>query len=407
MRTILAILAALAIATAAHAETEALVTDTNNNVISQRTGTLALTNSLLLNGLSFRANDIEADASLRISELEGNNPSVAVVDDSGYFTSAAIFTNIAPLRDSLGLGVGDAPKFLELQLGERLGGFDKMYFLSVEGPTLEWYYELLDSGTNAYSGRIDFVDGGRIVVDGSIMFASNSQAAATRTNLGLGTTNAPTFADLTLTTLTNATGPNLVLADTNGTLTTGSVPSGAAPLGAVQTADGAGGSSFVASRADSRSATSSVTRSSWTTNFFNQAGNYDSGLGQWTLDANSTYKVEYALQFTIGATNSGFAQGFLLSGALHTNGVTTQRLGTSISGLGSALFIVIYTAGETAIPLDGMGAATGYRYSVGSFIFRTPTNSITLAYHWCPTQNVTNTLTREAGSTISVTKIAP
>jgi hypothetical protein len=166
MRTILAILAALAIAATAHAETEALVTDTNNNVISGRTGALVFSNPI-------------GSGQLQIS----NNTLVGV--------------------DEPTTGITVDSEFLELNATASINANSPIAFGGFE--------------------------------------------ATTRTNLGLGATNTPTFANLTLTTLTNATGPNLVLADTNGQLSTGSVPSGAAPLGAVQTADGAGGSSFVAS----------------------------------------------------------------------------------------------------------------------------------------------------------------
>jgi hypothetical protein len=67
----------------------------------------------------------------------------------------------------------------------------------------------------------------------------------TNGNIVTGRTNELTFTNnLRFTPLTNATGPNLVRASTNGTLTTGSVPSGAATVGSVLQSDGSGGSTF-------------------------------------------------------------------------------------------------------------------------------------------------------------------
>jgi hypothetical protein len=170
MRTILAILAALAIASTARAETEALVTDTNNNVISGRSGALVLTNEISPPSISFPSRTIDDEG---------------VSEGNGYIINFSSFW----------IGAEDIPA---LSWGE----------------DFVFMHHAVDFGTNA---------------------------AATRTNLGLGGTNTPAFAGLTLTTLTNATGPNLVLADTNGQLTTGSVPSGGAPEGAVLTVVGGTG----------------------------------------------------------------------------------------------------------------------------------------------------------------------
>lgn len=60
-------------------------------------------------------------------------------------------------------------------------------------------------------------------------------------------TNAILFTNIfRINALTNVTGPNVVLSTTNGQLTNGSVPSGAASSNSILRADGAGGSAFVA-----------------------------------------------------------------------------------------------------------------------------------------------------------------
>jgi len=219
-------------------------------------------------------------------------------------------------------------------------------------------------------------------------------------------TNPLTFTnDLQLATLTNATGPNLVVADANGTLSTGSVPSGAAAVGSTLTADGAGGSSFVASRTVSRELTNSETKVNWTNLTVTAATNYVAGLGQFTLDANSTYRVETLILVSSPNSFTNHANALVLSSPLGTN-AGVQNLGWTIS---TAIFQTVQAQqSATSINLGVMGTATGFRQMPSHLLIRnTTTNSITLSYHWTTLNDSTNSLTLEAGSTISVTKIAP
>jgi hypothetical protein len=144
-----------------------LVTDTNNNVISGRSGALEFTNEIQIGGGAF-------------------------LNGSGIF-----------YVDANGTGVN----------------FEESRMIGAYGSAL-----------------FDWSVPNNLTLNVPLSWDNTSNAATTRTNLNLGGTNTPTFAGLTLTTLTNATGPQVVLADTNGTVTTGSVPSGAAPDGAVLTA---------------------------------------------------------------------------------------------------------------------------------------------------------------------------
>jgi len=199
--------------------------------------------------------------------------------------------------------------------------------------------------------------------------------AATRTNLGLGT-----------------------LATNN------SVPSGAAATNALLTADGAGGSAFVASRTDTRFTTNDQAKASWGFNAGSQATNNDAQMGSWALDANSMYRIEFAVAW-VATTNSGFN---------HALGFTTNLSEFNIrGGLGLAanttITAIAAATNVTTIALPaGAAAATGGRFAVAGFVYLlTSSNANTMTYRWYPLSNNADATTLIRSSMVSVTKMAP
>jgi hypothetical protein len=219
-------------------------------------------------------------------------------------------------------------------------------------------------------------------------------------------TNPLTFTnDIRIGQLTNATGPNLVVASTNGTLSTGSVPSGGAPEGAVLTVVG-GQYAGVASRTVTQALTNDQTKTSWTTNSINQAGNTESSpLSSWTIDAGATYEVKYRVRFESDITNA-IAHGIVLPA--YTNyAPQTAGIGTTA---GNSISVITSTTNATQMwfpfPWTPTGGSQTNRSVSGSFIFRSEADT-TMVYSWCPGSNITNPILLKAGAVISVTKIAP
>jgi len=205
-------------------------------------------------------------------------------------------------------------------------------------------------------------------------FGTNS-VAATRTNLGLGS-----------------------LATNN------SVPSGAATTNSLLTADGAGGSAFVVSRTVTRFTTNDQTKTNWGFNVGSQPENNDAQMGSWALDANSFYRVEYAVAW-VATTNSGLnhALGFStnLSEFNHRTGVG-QAANTTVTAIN-------HNTNAIAIALpSGTAAGTGGRFAVAGFVYvLTSSNANTMNYRWYPISNVADATTLIRSSMVSVTKMSP
>jgi hypothetical protein len=288
MRTILAILAALAIAATARAETEALVTDPSNNVLSQRSGALVFSNDLSVQGAA---------------RLSGS-----------------------------GLGFDEAMIF----------NAEENSLFSVYGDTIAtWSYE-----TPQFQLAVP------------LTFNNPTNAATTRTNLGLGGTNTPTFAGLTLTTLTNATSA-LVLASTDGTLTTGSVPSGAATLGAVAQADGSGGSSF------NLPVTLPTNGMSFGTQTTNRGvvtiGNADNNNGSASVVITSATAGNNGAYFS---ALGRFESWFLTAASMNTSGSRNMRFGNTTGNLFEIQRLSDNFASITARPFSMANAAPQYSLAI-------------------------------------------
>lgn len=180
--------------------------------------------------------------------------------------------------------------------------------------------------------------------------------------------------------------------------------SGAAASNSILTADGAGGSAFVASRTDTRFTTNDQTKTNWTFNAATQSTNNDAQMGSWSLDANSFYRVEYAVAW-VATTNSGFnhALGFStnLSEFNHRSGVG-QAANTTVTAITTGTNVT-----SLALPA-GSAAGTGGRFAVGGFIYLlTSSNATTMSYRWYPVNNSADAATLIRSSMVSVTKMAP
>jgi hypothetical protein len=226
----------------------------------------------------------------------------------------------------------------------------------------------------------------------------------TNGNIVTGRTNELTFTNnLRFAPLTNANS-RTALISTNGALTAGNPPSGAAANGALLAADGAGSSSFVASRTVTKFTTNDQTKTNWGFNAVTQSTNNDPQMGSWALDANSFYRIEYAVAW-VATTNSGFAHGLgfttNLSEFNHRSGVG-QAANATVTAITSG-------TNATAIGLANVSAASsGSRFAVAGFVYvLTSSNANTMNYRWYPINNSADATTLIQSSMLSVTKMAP
>jgi len=253
----------------------------------------------------------------------------------------------------------------------------------------------------------------------AIVLAALMASSAMAQNIGLVTdtngnvvtrrTNELTFTNnLRLTPLTNANSRTAIIG-TNGALTAGNPPSGAAANGALLTADGAGSSSFVASRVQfSRMATNN-SRSNWTNNDWNFAANDDTNASV-SLDANSFYRVSWNLHIQCATNTQSWGYTLAATATLITN---LQRHGLyqfrdGFRGIGWET-----SAGQsTAVRADGGGQILETRTNMdrivgGSIVLQTGTNAATLYFRWWPGQNTNPAVTLTTNSWLYAEKIGP
>jgi len=407
MRTILAILAALAIATAARAETEALVTDPSNNVISSRAGALVFSNEIssatvsFVNGESF-ANysgifypEFNAYLSFEEQRLAYGQPLVGATVFSWDDSLALDFGNAAGTRTNIGLGGTNAPTFAGLTLTTLTNATPRVAVIAEDGTVTNGFADVAEYGPYgiSYNGTpcVNLEEHLLYLADGSegIGFGDN---VSVRTNL-------------IITTLTNATGPNLVLASTDGQLSTGSVPSGAAPLGAALQADGSGSSAFVASRYQFSRVPTNSSRANWTNNDWNFATNNELSASV-VLDANSIYRIGFQI-----ATDQSTA-GFAYTLATTTNLAANQQRNGYYNVIAGQLASVGWQ-NSTAIRGDGGGQTLNAWTNVaitwrgGAMVVETGTNQATLYIRWWPTVNTNVPVSLTTNSYLYAEKLWP
>jgi hypothetical protein len=439
MKLLTTILAACLLATAAHGQNIGLVTDTNNTIVTSRTGAVVWTNPLTVNSgsvtnnspsiaigqtwtgtnpspLSYRAMTITVTNS---SGLTGNtNWALAVVNGTNDLYPVAGFSQSgAVMVSGVGLQTREGPSWVQWFFG----GYNQPN--SLRAPSLaiggagtgfggigsgvlttetNSHVLAIRSATNAQEWRVY----GTYTTNTnyrrlSMGMATNGEAFLRPEGAGAGVSNNILNISGIGTTATNGT-----LWDDNGLVKTTNVvgvPSGSATAGSVSTADGAGGSSFVASRTVTRTLTTNSTRTSWT----NQSAtpilaNVEEGFGTWTLDASSTYRVELVLRTDYAVTNSAYQHALRFSGVLapQINSVVGFS-GVPVTGIAA----VIMATNSTSLTLGASG--TGARVLTAQVWLMTDTNSVDLTYAWKPATDTTNYCTLFSGSTMSVTKIAP
>jgi len=238
----------------------------------------------------------------------------------------------------------------------------------------------------------DSTNAERLLLNASDNLANISSIGAARTNLALGwaaltNTNAATFrTDIGLGTLA-----------TNNT-----VPSGAAASNSLLTADGAGGSVFVASKTVTvvKSADQSKTNDANLT----ITNNNDPELTQ-TVTAGSIYRIDVRLEITTG-TNSGFNAG-IFTGATNVFSSTSQTVGTAMRhNLNSTTFYVTTGVPAAQITFGGAGVTSVANNNAwtATGVFRCATNG-TLTVRWAQNVASNSATTLHAGSSFSLTKL--
>jgi hypothetical protein len=192
---------------------------------------------------------------------------------------------------------------------------------------------------------------------------------------------------------------------TNGAVSAGSVPSGAAPLGAVQTADGAGGSIFVASKVQTLFFTNSISRTNnATTTDTNNNTDYS-----FSLTANAAYVVRGAL-LTSSAATTGIRVN-MVSSVAGTNGLLGGIVGWRFrpNGNFNGDVSVIDYGGFNGIPLMTHDqTATTNAQSSFYYTFRAgASNSTAVIRVTQVAASTSNVTTMEANSLITLEQITP
>lgn len=240
-------------------------------------------------------------------------------------------------------------------------------------------------------------------------WATTTNADVARTNLGLGAswltnTNATNFRSaigLTLSALTNTNVTNFRTDIGLGSLATNnSVPSFSAATNSILTADGSGGSSFVASRLSVSSLTTNVVRTSWANVGADKPTN-DTGLSL-TYAAGSVYKLRWSV--FVSSTWSNVAYGLAFSS---TNSFPTRN-GYQVTPQSSTPSGATIAAGVTNITLvsDSTSSYSTPVYVGGEIVFFS-TNAGTLNFRFWTSASNTNTSTLLSNSILSLEKIYP
>jgi hypothetical protein len=336
----------------APAQVVGIGTDTNRNVITDRSGALTLSNPLAWDN-STNAATTRTNLGLGASWLTNSNAPI-FPNNAG--------TNFGHILTIVGSESGPVPAWAAV-------------------PAIPWLAAISDeAATSAGSTNTIFynaeVEGGWRVYE----------PAGFRSALGLdylGTNAATTISNL---------------------FASNSLPSGAAAAGAVYEADGSGGSAFVASRTVARVVTTNVVRVNVSSTSLANTNNEVPELGSWVLDPNSTYRVEWAILANVVATNSFAQHGLPLSASLLEQ--TNSHIGFGTAPTGGSPIVINYSSG-TLVSLP-TGVWTGQRSQVGVAFLRTSTNAVTMKYAFAASAATnTNAVTLLSGSTVIVTKLAP
>ena len=377
IRTMLSILLMFLFVCGANAQVQDLVYGTNNVVIGpNNTNALSFTNPVSFsNPISFGTNSSSVRSNLGLGTAATNATS----------DFQPISSNLTKLSSNNASSLTNFPSNL-LQTNGNASGLTNF-------PA-----SLLQTNGNAFSltnfptfnqnttGTASNVTGVVAITNGG---TGTNTAAAARTNLGIP-----------LVTLTNTNTANFITDLFSGN----SLPSGASASNSILTANGSGGSTFVASRTITKFTTNDQVKTNWAFNAITQTNNNDSQLGSWSLDSQSVYKVEYAVGFTT-LTNAGFNHGIGFSTNLmnlNFRGGFGQAPNTTITAITAATNTTNIT-----FPFNGSTTGNTNMTIAGVVYIHTGTNANTMWYRWFPNSNSTSPCTLIQSSMISVTKMAP
>ena len=177
------------------------------------------------------------------------------------------------------------------------------------------------------------------------------------------------------------------------------ISSGAATTNSLLTADGSGGSSFVASRTQTVAMTNSAFRTNTTDN---STINAQAGM-VLNLDASSTYHFAYAF-VTTSSTTGGF--GASLRHNNTTNGLRTAYVGRQGRPVNvSAIDITATSSGVIVLQAVNFAGTNIVTTGTGILATGTASGTLTLCWHQNTATNVATELV--AGSMMTVTKISP
>jgi len=244
---------------------------------------------------------------------------------------------------------------------------------------------------------LSFMCGAQAQVRDLVYGTNNVVIGPTNTN-ALSFTNSVAFSNpLTFGTNAATTRTNL------GVTVASNLPapySGAAASNSLLTADGAGGSSFVANRLSVSGLTTNVVRTSWANVGADKATN-DTGLSL-SYAANSVYSFKWSV--FVSSTWSNVAYGIAFSG---TNSFTVRNgyQVTPFSSTPSGATIAV-GATNTTLVSDSTSSYPTPAYVGGELVFFS-TNAGTLNFRFWTTASNTNTSTLFSNSIISLEKIYP
>jgi hypothetical protein len=209
---------------------------------------------------------------------------------------------------------------------------------------------------------------------------TNGNVVTRRTNTLVWSNN------LRFTPLTNANSRTAIIG-TNGALTAGNPPSAAAANGALLTADGAGGSSFVASKVAFATKPTNTSRSSWTNNTWpDSSQNQDPHLSV-TLTAGKAHEVSWALTWADTGNINYLVFGLPTTSGRRAAGIAINA-GGSLSGIQQNATNQSYLTPGTIIA----GANLAWVYW-GKLYVPAGTSNTTVFIAWWPTNNTTNVST--------------
>jgi hypothetical protein len=396
-----------------HAQVKALGTDTNGTVISGRTNVLTFSNAIAFTG--------NAGATTR-TNLLGADWATATDQPAGDWINAQTVSYAYSLYDTT---VGDVSLSI-------LDGI-----VNLHGNANRWKTELFSNGltlpsastTNAgdlyrVTNQVRFRDSTnteRILLNNLDNLANLANYGTARTNLigtndggwrsdlGLGTTNTPTFAGVVLSGLTNSA-QQVAIIGTNGAVSVGSVPSGAAASNSILMADGSGSSVFVASRVQLARLTNDVFK---TNNSDQNASSNNVTNWSVSLDANSVYAFRWNIQATCGAEGVNVLIVSSVNTPTNTAGVLAQTIGRvwRPNFSGADVYVTGFGGGQLGGNILGSGAGYGSATTAGNFAglgqIRTGVSNSVLNVRFCQNSASNVTTTIHSNSIIQVEKLWP